>query len=302
MARAHPAPEACARAWLVALVLAAPLAGARAAAPAPRPVVRFQFGWPVPAHVHVRTELAVEASDAAGVEDVAEATLALRADGPGFRAGLEDLVRVLPGAAPADPPRREPLPFTAARAAMAEFRVDSAGRWAGLVDAAGPGAPVAASVADQWRPVVGDWAGTAFALDTEYGYDDEQPLAGLALGPLRTRAQLFVHRAPPCPRAGMPRTCVFVEVVRRADAEALRRARAAAPAGATAGFAIDGDIADGSVVITSTLLVEPDGLVPHEYEVETVVRVTPARPNVGESRLDRRERRRYEFSGPPAAR
>lgn len=316
----------------VLLAMAAGMATVANAAPprktAPE-VVTFTFAWP--------SDVKAAVTATRGGERVGQGrrtqTLAYRlevrpgADGITVLPGAFEVL--LPGATPDAPPRREPLPFQYARLASIAFRVDRDGHFVSVVDLpqaqqlaremlqSGRGAAPSAAALDAatsrdvleagareyWDPVVGNWAGTQFAIDVPYEFDDDLAAPALGIATLPAKGQVLVRRAPACDRGGRKYRCVYVELEIRVDGETLAAAFAKLP-GAPAG-ASGPPIRDGAMVATSTLLVEPETLVPHEFDYERVVRFTPNDPGAaGEITIIDVDRREFAYSpvAAPAAR
>jgi hypothetical protein len=297
---------------------------ASAAAPARRATaepIAFTYAWPANLDVAVRQTRGRERVGQGRQSQTILYRLGLEsaADGVVVRPGAFEVE--LPAREPGAAPRRELMPFQFARAASLPFRVDREGRFAGLVDLAsaqqglravlpsGEGASAAALEAatskpvvetaarDYWDPVVGYWAGRRFALDAAYEYDDEIDLADIGLTGLPAipaKGQVYVRRAPPCERGGRTYRCVYVEHEVRVDAAAF------AAALEKGGGGKDGPgLREGSIVTTSTLLVEPDTMIPHEFEYERAARFTPTGDGAVEVTMLEFDRR--EFAYTPAA-
>jgi hypothetical protein len=314
---------------LLGFALAA-LAALAAPAAKPRPtaeVARFSFGWADGQRVRVTATTAVERTSQPESGATLQYDLVLRRSGDEFRAGAQALEFLLPGAGANEPPRRVPVPFRQAAIAMAEFRVGNDGLFLGLVDLPGvqrqlrellqsepsraqdPARAEAAlaaatdpqlmtgAAAEYWEPVIGAWVGAEFALDAEYAFENEFALQMFGIPALRSDGRVFVRRAPPCQRAGQPRRCVYLEATETIDPAVLRQAVLDALARAPGGGPPPGAAIEAiSLAVTTTLLIEPDGLFPHEYEMEKAVRLTPAGPNSpGEQRILQTEHRRYEY-------
>lgn len=147
-----------------------------------------------------------------------------------------------------------------------------------------------------WDPVVGQWAGAEFVLDREYEYADTVPLPMFGNARVPAKRKVYVHRAPDCERDGVPRRCVYVEVSVHTEPGALEAAVNGVVGGAHLTSSAGGPIANASMYSTATLLVEPDGLVPHEYEYENAVRYTSTDENSpGEVSNIEQDRRVFRF-------
>jgi hypothetical protein len=293
---------------------------ASAAAPARRATaepIAFTYAWPANLDVAVRQTRGRERVGQGRQSQTIHYRLGLEpaADGMVVRPGAFEVE--LPGGEPGAAPRRELMPFQFARAAAVPFRVDREGRFAGLVDLAaaqqglravlpsGEGASAAALEAatskpvvetaarDYWDPIVGAWVGQRFAPDAAYEYDDEIDLSDIGLEGLPAipaKGQVYVRRAPPCERGGRTYRCVYVEHEVRVDAAAFAAALQKG-GGAEAGPSLR----EGSIVTTSTLLVEPDTLIPHEYDYERAARFTPAGDGAVEVTTLEFDRREYAY-------
>lgn len=318
---------------LGAPLVSGPYAGGLAAHAAPaKPradVVRFTFAWPAGQDLGVRADKRLVRNAAVQSAQVLEYRLFVQPEPPGFRVAPGNLEIVRPGPTPNAPPRREPLPFMQARAAAPAFRIDAAGRFQGVandqaartavaksakdaVDRAGlaeafaddeeafeetaTSAVVEQIARDYWDPVIGQWVGAEFVLDREYVSDTTVPLPMFGGVTVPAKRSVYVHRAPDCERDGQPRRCVYVEISIGTEPGALESVLNGVVGGARIVSSAGGPIASATMVATATLLVEPDGLIPHEYEYENAVRYTSTDElSPGEVSNIETDRRVYRF-------
>jgi len=154
---------------------------------------------------------------------------------------------------------------------------------------------IAASVAGQWTPIVGAWAGANLVVGQTYEGSDQQPGPLVPDMPIIMAYEYRIARRLPCAAGGTGLDCVEIHLVSRPTDEALPAIRASmqqlftmnAPQGAPMP-----DIDDLAVENTLLLVTEPATLRPYRLVQERTVSGTvqqAEQPDVAVRQVERAE-------------
>ncbi len=291
--------------------------------------VSLRFGWPVGMQAQVQTDAVRQRAIGGQTREGATTTtyaLAVRADADGVLVQSYD-VRSQIRSDGASPEQQALLGFFARASAslpslvvgpsgqvvalrgVAELRRDLASAVNPLVRANPDQADavqqsfdtmfaeerIAASVAGQWTPIVGAWAGANLVIGQTYEGSDQQPGPLVPDMPIVMAYEYRITRRLPCAAGGAGLECVEIRLVSRPTEEALPAIRASmqqlftmnAPQGAAMP-----DIDDLTVENTLLLVTEPATLRPHRLVQERTVSGTvrqAQQPDVAVRQVERAE-------------